>query len=532
MRGTISKEQLQFDPEIEKTARRNNAKTKEVKRLARLAQQSGSSSSFPRESPRGSPQLSPPPSPSSVDEEDIIGMERQQHLPPPEIHEVENALPCWTSPRRLARLGGQTTRQVEMKSSTINLITNHPFSGLDHENPYQHLTTFYELAGSVGASEEEEEAVFCRLFPHSLIGKAKQWYLDQSTALMLDWNALEKAFYERFFPEDRHMDAKTAVAMFSQGVNESLCEAWERYKSLLRNCPKNGFDSQMQIYLFRQGLQGESKNMLDAASSGSLMLKTPSDAVKIIDQMALNTRKSSHNRNPSQRKAGILELESSDALLAQIEALQKGTKDMPKQILEQLKKDQGTLQVNACELCFGDHPTGCCPPPCEEEVNFVGNQQRPPQQQGQQAGSSSQGQFPGNSNQGRYPGNNNFPRGNQFGQPWRQPPPNYYYYPPPPPNYYQQPYYNQYQYPPQNNPQQQNRPQSTDETLNQFMQMSMATQKSNEASIKNLETQVGQMAQHMSQANQQGGAFTANTQDNPKGKEHCKAITQGSGKAT
>jgi len=106
----------------------------------------------------------------------------------------------------------------------------------------------------------------------------------------------------------------------------------------------------------------------------------------------------------------------------------------------------------------------------------VGNQQRPNQQQGQQAGSSSQGQYPGNSNQGRYPGNNNnFPRGNQYGLPWR-PPPNYYY--PPPPNYYQQPYNNYYQYPPQNNPQQQqNRPQSTDETLNQFMQMSMANQK-------------------------------------------------------
>jgi len=43
MRGTVSKEQLQFDPEIEKTARRNNARAKEEKRLVRLAQQAGSS---------------------------------------------------------------------------------------------------------------------------------------------------------------------------------------------------------------------------------------------------------------------------------------------------------------------------------------------------------------------------------------------------------------------------------------------------------------------------------------------------------
>ena len=203
-------------------------------------------------------------------------------------------------------------------------------------------------------------------------------------------------------------------------------------------------------------------------------------------------------------------MESSDALLAQnklrtqqIEALQKGMNDMPKQILEQFQKEGGFSQVNACELCLGDHPTGCCPPPCEEEVNFVGNQQNPNQQassanQGQRPGNPNQGQYTGNSNQGRYPGNNNFPRGNQYGQPWRAPP-NYYY--PPPPNYYQPP--------------PQNRPQSTDETLNQFMQMSMANQKNTDASIKGLETQLGQMAQALAQVTQQGGASTANTQPNP-----------------
>jgi len=338
MRGTVSKEQLQFDPEIEKTARRNNAKTREEKRLAKLAQQSGSSGSIPTTShsiPRESPRGPPPLSPRSVDEEGII-MNHQQ-LPPPEGDEDQNALPCWTSPRRLAGIGRQNTKQTEMKSGTIQLVTQHPFSGLDHEDPYQHLTIFYGLAGTLGASAEEEEILFARLFPHSLIGKAKIWYLDQSTQVMTDWNALEKAFQERFFPEDRHMEAKTAVTTFNQGANESLCEAWDCYKSLLRNFPKHGFDNQMQIYLFRQGLQNNTKVLLDATAGGGLMLKTPHEALKIIDQMALTDRKTSHNRNPSQRKAGILELESSDALLAQnklltqqIEALQKGMKDKPK----------------------------------------------------------------------------------------------------------------------------------------------------------------------------------------------------------
>lgn len=86
---------------------------------------------------------------------------------------------------------------------------------------------------------------------------------------MTDWNALEKAFQDRFFQEDRHLEAKTALTTFNQGVSEPLCEAWERYKSLLRNCPKHGFTNQMQIYLFRQGLQNNTKVMLDATVGGS-----------------------------------------------------------------------------------------------------------------------------------------------------------------------------------------------------------------------------------------------------------------------
>lgn len=115
MRGTVSKEQLQFDPEIEKTARRNNAKKREERRLARLAQEgtSGSistpSGSVHTVSSGESPHSSVPSSPRS---ERAVIMELEDGEP-------QNALPCWVSPRRLARLGNQTIKQVEMKSGTI-----------------------------------------------------------------------------------------------------------------------------------------------------------------------------------------------------------------------------------------------------------------------------------------------------------------------------------------------------------------------------------------------------------------------------
>jgi hypothetical protein len=75
-------------------------------------------------------------------------------------------MPCWPSRRWLAHLGKDKEKQVELKSETIQLVLNHPFVGLDHEDPYQHLSLFYALANSLGASEAEEEAGFLRLFQH------------------------------------------------------------------------------------------------------------------------------------------------------------------------------------------------------------------------------------------------------------------------------------------------------------------------------------------------------------------------------
>lgn len=58
------------------------------------------------------------------------------------------------------------------------------------------------------------------------------------------------------------MDAKTAIAAFSQSANETLCEAWKRHKSMLRKCQNHGFDNLTQIYIFRNRLQPQPKLLL------------------------------------------------------------------------------------------------------------------------------------------------------------------------------------------------------------------------------------------------------------------------------
>lgn len=147
--------------------------------------------------------------------------------------EVVNSGPCRNSPRRLTRLTKTpNNRQAEMKMVLLQIIYANPIAGLDHEDHYTHLTKFYELTGTIGAPEVEEEAFFIRLFPYSLISKAKDWYLDQPTQIMTNWNALEENFLNRFFPHNIFIDVKTTIATFAQSATETLYEACEHYKSM------------------------------------------------------------------------------------------------------------------------------------------------------------------------------------------------------------------------------------------------------------------------------------------------------------
>ncbi|XP_057444964.1 uncharacterized protein LOC130737224 [Lotus japonicus] len=442
MRGKTSADQLLFDPEIEATARRNNSKTNRRKQLAKQRKEQEASSSL------------------------ISSRNQEQNImaaAPGRENGDDNAGFVNFTPRNMTRIGrpAGNEKPPEMKSGLVQLMYANPFAGLDHENPYTHLTKFYELCGTAGLAQTEEEVVFLRLFPLTLIGKAKDWFLDQPQTILSDWNELERKFMARYFSESKFMNCKTAISTFSQFAGESLCEAWERFKSMLRKCPNHGFDARTQIHIFRNGLDKQSKLILDATSGGSLMAKTPTEAIQIIEAMTLNDQQDQHHRGPP-RRGGMIELGTNDVVLAQNKQLQQQLDevkhklaDLPKQ-LKEMRDSSSRKQVYRCDVCAGDHHTSSCDQN-QEEVNYVGNQQR----------------------QGQY--QNNYPRGgNQYNnQPWRQDTgPSSSRAPP-------LPYQNQqYQQPPVD------RTAKLEDTLNQFMQMSMANHKNTDASIKNLEVQV------------------------------------------
>lgn len=106
--------------------------------------------------------------------------------------------------------------------------------------------------------------------------------------------------------------------------------------------------------------------------------------------MEPNDHQVQYNRGSSQRKAGIIELGTNDAILDQNKLLTQTVEELTKKLsklMQQLKEMQKVpskpSKVTYYELCIGDHPTGFCPP-ANEEVNYMGNQHRKGTYQGSQ----------------------------------------------------------------------------------------------------------------------------------------------------
>jgi len=77
----------------------------------------------------------------------------------------------------------------------------------------------------MGFGEAEIDAVYLRLFPFSLAGKAKEWLKSHPNQSLTNRTNVEEKFLNRFFPMSRYIKAKYDISTFRQGNDEAFCDA-------------------------------------------------------------------------------------------------------------------------------------------------------------------------------------------------------------------------------------------------------------------------------------------------------------------
>ncbi|XP_039051554.1 uncharacterized protein LOC120192961 [Hibiscus syriacus] len=214
--------ELQYDPEIEKTARKLRKETN-----LRSRQDSFSSS------PESKSALNLVDSSSDSEIEGTMANEERtlRELAAPNMNQQPLDI-------------DYPTLEVafELKYGLIHLLLT--FHGLENKDPHKHLKEFHAICSSMRPQGVTEEVASIR----------------------------------------------REICGIKQKDTETLHEYWERFKRLCASCPQHGISEQLLIQYFYEGLLPMERKMIDAASGGAIVNKTPRDARELTSNMAANSQ--------------------------------------------------------------------------------------------------------------------------------------------------------------------------------------------------------------------------------------------------
>ncbi|XP_073137345.1 uncharacterized protein [Henckelia pumila] len=171
------------------------------------------------------------------------------------------------------------------------------------KDPQKHLMEFHVVCSSMKPHGVTEEQIQLRAFPFSLKSSAKDWLYYLPSGSITTWTEMKRIFLEKYFPASRAANIRKEIYGCKQQMGESLHEYWERFKKLCASCPQHQISENLLIQYFYEGLLSHDRSMLDAASGGVFVDKTPVQARNLIENMAVNSQQFGTTRSdPAPRK--------------------------------------------------------------------------------------------------------------------------------------------------------------------------------------------------------------------------------------
>ena len=117
---------------------------------------------------------------------------------------------------------------IQMMQQTVQ------FGGLSQKDPNVHIANFLEICDTFKHNGVTDDVIRLRLFLFSLRDKAKVWLNSLPPSIITTWEELAQKFLAKYFPPTKTAKLRNDITTFVQLEGESLYEAWERYKDLLR----------------------------------------------------------------------------------------------------------------------------------------------------------------------------------------------------------------------------------------------------------------------------------------------------------
>nr|GEV35198.1 reverse transcriptase domain-containing protein [Tanacetum cinerariifolium] len=244
-----------------------------------------------------------------------------------------------------------------LKNDMIQQVQNFcQFHGLPGDDANKHLDKFLHVTQSIKVNGVTDDALRLYLFPHSLTHNDTAWFDRLSWNFINTFKQMAKMFLGKYFPPSMVTKLRNEITNFRQRPDESLFEAWERYKLSIDRCPNHNMLPVTQIDTFYNGFTLRHRGTINAAAGGTFMKRRPEECYDLIENMTTHHNDWDTSAQRSESSSSITS--SSDT---EITPLKAEMAEINKNLMRVLQVNQQVKAVTPnCKTCGGPHSYTDC----------------------------------------------------------------------------------------------------------------------------------------------------------------------------
>nr|GFB57065.1 reverse transcriptase domain-containing protein [Tanacetum cinerariifolium] len=210
---------------------------------------------------------------------------------------------------------------------------------------------------SIKVNGVTDDALHLYLFPPPLTHHATAGFDRLPRNSINTFKQMAKMFLGKYFPPSMVTKLRNEITNFRQRPDESLFEAWERYKLAIDRCPNHNMLPVTQIDTFYNGLTLRHRDIINAAVGGTFMKRRPEECYDLIKNMTTHHNDWDTSAQWSESSSSITS--SSDP---EIVALKAEMAEINKNLMKVLQVNQQVKAVTLnCETCGGPYSYTECP---------------------------------------------------------------------------------------------------------------------------------------------------------------------------
>nr|GEV86571.1 reverse transcriptase domain-containing protein [Tanacetum cinerariifolium] len=223
--------------------------------------------------------------------------------------------------------------------------------GLSGDDANKHLDKFLHVTQSIKVNGVTDDSFRLYLFPHSLTNHATTWFDRLPRNSINTFEKMAKMFLGKYFPPSMVMKLRNEITNFRQRPNESLFEAWERYKISIDRCINHNMLPVTQIDTFYNELTLRYRDTINAAAGGTFMKRCPEECYDLIKNMTAHHNDWDTSAQQSESYSSI-----TSSFDPEIVALKDEMAEINKNLMKVLQINQQVKAVTPnCETCGGPH---------------------------------------------------------------------------------------------------------------------------------------------------------------------------------